>query len=126
MAKKSPVSAKATTPTTPRASITAERFVRLYKLLKLLAGGPHTRATLTKRLGLDVRGFYRDLDLLRQVGIPVQVEESRYQLTEELAVATAKLPYPDPGLSFGEMEQLARGKSATHTKLRSQIDSLMS
>ncbi len=124
MAKKRPAPAPSPT-TSARASITADRFVRLYKLLKLLADGPQTRATLTKRLNLDVRGFYRDLDLLRQAEIPIQVAEGHYTLTEELAAATARLPYPDPILTLGEMEQLTRGKSATHTKLRGQIDALL-
>jgi predicted DNA-binding transcriptional regulator YafY len=125
MAKKRPAAAPAPPAPPVRASITAERFVRLNKLLKLLASGPQTRATLTKKLNLDVRGFYRDLELLRDAQIPIQVEEGSYSLQEDLAVATARLPYPDPVLTLGEMQQLAKGKSAAHTKLRQQINDLL-
>jgi hypothetical protein len=99
----------------------------LHHLLKLLSGGPQTRATLTKRLDLDVRGFYRDLELLREAlgEEAVLVEDGRYTLTVDAATARARLPYPDPLMTLGEAEQLAKGKSAAHTKLRGQIDGLL-
>jgi len=96
----------------------------LYKLLQLLSAGPQTRAVLTEHLGLEVRGFYRDLEVLRLAGIPVRIENGRYHLDEDAATATARLPYPDPGLTYGEMLQLARGKSTLHIRLREQIEGL--
>jgi len=125
MAKKRPAAAPAPPAPSDRKSITADRFVRLYKLLKLLASGAKDRPTLTKRLGLDVRGFYRDLQLLSQAGIRYTVHDGKYSLDGDLATATVLLPYPDPVLSLGEMEQLAKGKSAAHAKLRQQLDDLL-
>ena len=50
--------------------VTADRAARLYRLLQLLSRGPQPRATLIRRLRLNIRGFYRDLDLLRKAGVP--------------------------------------------------------
>ena len=43
-------------------SLTSLRAARLYRLLTLLGTGPQTRGFLLRRLKLDVRGFYRDLE----------------------------------------------------------------
>jgi len=107
----------------PRTSkaVTPERAARLYRLLRLLAAGPQSRATLARRLRLDVRGFYRDLELLRAAGIELELHEGHYRLSEAAAVAVARLPFPDPHLNLGEAVQLAKGRTQTHRKLRRQI-----
>jgi len=102
-------------------AVTAQRAGRLCKLLRLLGAGPQTRSALARRLRIDVRGFYRDLDLLRRAGIPVVLEESRYRLDENASAAIARLPFPDPHLTLGEAMQLARGRTAAHQKLKQQI-----
>jgi hypothetical protein len=102
-------------------AVTAERASRLYQLLKLLGPGPQTRASLTRRLRLDVRGFYRDLELLRVSGIELVLEKRRYHLNEPVADAVARLPFPDPHLSLGEATQLAKGRSRAHRKLKDQV-----
>ena len=56
-------------PTEERPGITVERFARVFRLLQFLRTGPKTRERLTRHLALDVRGFYRDLELLRAAGI---------------------------------------------------------
>src|SRR5262245_27003202 len=61
-------------------AVTDERARRLARLLQLLGAGPQTRAALTRHLRLDVRGFYRDLELLRAAGIAVTLENRRYVL----------------------------------------------
>src|SRR4051812_17303108 len=89
---------------TPRATgITAERFARLVRLLELLGAGPQTRALLLRRLRTDVRGFYRDLELVRRSGIAVALDGQRYRLTGELEDALALLPFPDPHLLYGDV-----------------------
>src|SRR5919201_6708631 len=70
----------------PRA-VSAERSARLYRLLHLLRGRPQSRAALTRRLHLDIRGFYRDLELLRAAGIAVALRDQRYVLGESLPKA---------------------------------------
>jgi hypothetical protein len=110
-----------TSPPTVSRAVTAERAARLYRLLQLLGLGPQTRATLTKRLRLDVRGFYRDLELLRQIGITIQMRKRRYELEGTVEHAVAQLPFPDPGLTLGEAMQLAKGRTLVHRKLKGQI-----
>ena len=103
------------------AAVTADRAARLYRLLTILGKGPQSRAGLTRRLRLGIRGFYRDLEVLRTVGIAVELVRRRYLLTEDAAAAIERLPFPDPGLTLGEARQLAKGRSKAHRKLRDQI-----
>lgn len=102
-------------------AVTAERAARLYRLLQLLGKGPQTRAALARHLRLDVRGFYRDLELLRAAGIAVGLEARHYVLEQPLDQALSRLPFPDPHLTLGEAQQLAKGRSAAHRKLKDMV-----
>lgn len=104
--------------------ITPERFGRLFRLLTLLGEGPRTRAVLIRQLKTDVRGFYRDLELLRQNGITVRLEEQQYHLEGEVHATLKQLPFPDPHMTLGEIEQLAKGRTPAHQKLRGRLDDL--
>jgi hypothetical protein len=106
-------------------AVTFERAARLYRLLHILSGGPQPRRSLIKRLRLDVRGFYRDLELLRSAGIGLPLAQGRYQLDKSLRQLLPRLPFPDPGLTLGEAMQLAKGKTGAHSKLRKQIARIM-
>ncbi len=106
-------------------AVTAERAHRLCRMLQLLDAGPQTRGTLTQKLRLDVRGFYRDLELLRSAGIAVTLRDRRYTLDEDVDEAIARLPFPDPHLTLGEARQLAKGRSAAHRKLQAQIREIL-
>ncbi len=105
----------------PARAVTAERAARLYRLLQLLGKGPQTRAALARHLRLDVRGFYRDLELLRAAGIAVGLETRRYVLEQPLDQALARLPFPDPHLTLGEAQQLAKGRGAAHRKVKEMV-----
>jgi hypothetical protein len=110
---------------TEQTAVTVERASRLYRLLHLLAAGAPNRATLMRRLKLDVRGFYRDLELLRASGIVVTAEARRYRLHTPLDEAQARLPCPDPRLTIGEAVLLARGRTASHKKLRLHLTGII-
>jgi hypothetical protein len=109
-------------------AVTAERAARLHRLVQILATGPQTRDALRRRLRLDVRSFYRDLellrDLLRDSAVAVPLEGRHYRLEGSEAAAVALLPFPDPHLRFGEVAQLARGRTAAAQKLREQLAQL--
>lgn len=106
-------------PTPVAAPITTERAARLYRLVTLLGRRPQTRADLLRLLGLEIRGFYRDLETLRKAGIEVTLGRGHYSLVLPTAEALAHLPLPDPGLTLGEAEQLAAtGRGAVQRKLR--------
>jgi predicted DNA-binding transcriptional regulator YafY len=111
-------------PSASRAGLTADRIIRLYQLLRLLVA-PQKRETLTRRLRIDVRGFYRDLESLRAVGVAVTLEGGRYHLAEAMDTALSRLPFPDPQLTCGEAQTLAKGRTAVHRKLREQIVRLL-
>jgi hypothetical protein len=103
------------------ASVSAERAGRLFRMLTLLGAGPQTRVALTRRLRLAVRGFYRDLEVLRAAGIEVTLNNGKYALVEAASAAIDRLPFPDPGLTLGEARVLARGRSDAHKKIRQQL-----
>jgi|SRR5579875_1117126 predicted DNA-binding transcriptional regulator YafY len=105
----------------PAAGVTPERFVRLYRMVKLLAAGAQTRQALTRRLHLDIRGFYRDLDLLRSSGVSILLTAGRYTLEQDIEDALALLPFPDPHLTLGAAKMLAKGRSPAHRALAEAI-----
>lgn len=109
-----------------RSAVTPERFTRLYHLLRLLEEGPQTRAVLIRRLRLDVRGFYRDLELLRASDIVVSLFNRRYALEQDAEDAIERLPFPDPHLTLGEAQRLAKGRSQLHRKLQELIGRVVS
>jgi predicted DNA-binding transcriptional regulator YafY len=102
-------------------SVTAARVARLYRFIKLLARGPVSRADLLRRLGLNQRGFYRDVELLRAAGIRVVPREGRYALQPGFESAVDLLPFPDPQLTLGEAQRLAKGATAAHRSLRERV-----
>ncbi|MBY0514212.1 MAG: hypothetical protein K2P78_09920 [Gemmataceae bacterium] len=107
-------------------SLTAPRAARLYKLLSLLAAGPQTRRTLLTKLKLDVRGFYRDLETVRDLGIEVALAaDAKYALAGSMDDALGRVPFPDPGLSVREAMQLAAGGSPAHRKLKQRINAFL-
>ena len=108
-------------PKVPEVVVTADRAARLYRILKLLGKGPQKRETLTANLKVGVRDFYRDLKVLREIGIEVSVTEHRYTLAENVQNAMSRLPFPDPHLTLGETRQLAKGRGNVHKKLQQQI-----
>jgi predicted DNA-binding transcriptional regulator YafY len=105
-------------------SVTAARVARLYRFIRLLARGPMPRAVLLRRLELNQRGFYRDIELLRAVGIRVRSDEGRYSVTPGFDAAVNLLPFPDPQLSLGEAQRLARGNTAAHRALRRRVEQI--
>ena len=127
MAKKRTSAGPKPAPAPPpaRPAVTAERFRRLHHLVRLLGEGALTREQLLSPLGLDVRGFYRDLELLRAVSVTVTLDQGRYVLGLSAEEALARLPYPDPHLTLGEARQLAKGRTAAHRRLQQEIDGLL-
>ena len=108
-------------------TLTPLRAARLYRLLTLLGHGPQTRAALLRRLKIDVRGFYRDVEALRTLGIEVAAgDDTKYTLTGELDGALAKLPFPDPGLNVRDALELAKGSTSAHRKLKQRVNSFLS
>lgn len=56
---------------------------------------PLTRHQILRKLRIDVRGFYRDLEALRELGVEVVIaDDNRYSLAINLEEALARLPSP--------------------------------
>ena len=124
MARKRKPASKPSAPV-ERAGVTAERFTRLYRLVRFLAGGPRPRDKVMRHLRLDVRGFYRDLEFLRAAGITVELVEGRYCLADAVEDSLLRLPFPDPHLTLGEAQQLAKGRSRAHQRLRDELANVL-
>jgi hypothetical protein len=90
-------------------------------MVKLLAGSPQTLAALTRHLRLHVRGFYRDLDLLRSSGVLIALAAGRYTPAQHADDALAMLPFPDPRLTLGAAKTRAKGRSPAHRALAETI-----
>jgi hypothetical protein len=105
-------------------AITAKRVARFYRLLQHLAAGPKARAFVVKRLKIDARSFYRDLEQLRVMGVGIRHEDGKYTLRQTLVEALGKLPCPDPHLSLQEAIVLSKGSSAAHRKLKKFVDQI--
>ncbi len=112
-------------PASSSSTVTADRAARLCRLLTLLGQGPQTRATLTRRLKLGIRGFYRDLEVFRLVRVRVDLSNGRYVLKTPLAQAIDRLPFPDPGLTLGEARLLARGGTRANKKIKRQLGEIL-
>ena len=113
------------TPVIPASSVSLERAARLYRLVDYLGDGARTRAQILSKLKIDIRTFYRDLELLRDSRIEVALANRRYALAHSPEGAQQALPFPDPCLSLGEAQQLAKGRSKTHLKLRGLLKQIV-
>ena len=92
----------------PVVQITLGRASRLHRLVTMLQAEATSREALLERLAIGLRTFYRELDLLKKCGIKVKREGKTYILRSTMAEAEARLPFPDPQLSFAEMAELAK------------------
>jgi len=101
--------------------VSAQRSARLYRLLAMLRRWPKTRDQLPRGSGLDMRGFYRDLQMLRGLRVRIASQGHRYVLAQTFELAISRLPFPDPRLNLHEAIQLATGRTAAHQKLRKEI-----
>jgi hypothetical protein len=64
-------------------------------------------AILTE-LHIGSRTFYRELELLKWCGVKVRQRSRMYFLMLTADEAEGRIPFPDPGLSFAEMAELAQ------------------
>ncbi len=109
----------------PAVNITLGRAARLYRLVALLAERPRDRDSLLAALGIGLRTFYRELDLLRRCSIRIQRAQRAYTLKTSPEEAQGYLPFPDPQLSFAEMAELARHQGEAAARLAGLLDSVI-
>lgn len=109
----------------PAVHITLSRAARLHRLVKLLAAAPQTREALLNGLGIGLRTFYRELELLKRCGVKVQLSKKLYSLKTSAGEAEGNLPFPDPQLSFAEMAELAAHPGAAASRLADLLASVV-
>ncbi len=109
----------------PDPRISSRRAARLYRLLTTLDDKARSRPQLIRLGRAGMRTFYRDLTLLGEYGIEVRMSEGRYELVTPLKEALARLPFPPPELSFGDVLELSKGRGSAQSKLKAQLDDLM-
>ena len=91
----------------PSVHITLQRAARLHRLVWYLAESPRSREAILSCLGIGLRTFYRELELLKRCGVKVRHRAKQYTLLATAEQAEGRLPFPDPQLSFAEMAELA-------------------
>jgi predicted DNA-binding transcriptional regulator YafY len=91
----------------PGGHITLGRASRLHRLVMTLAQSPRDRESLLATLAIGLRTFYRELELLKKCGIRIRFADRLYTLKTTPQDAEGRLPFPDPQLSFAEMNELA-------------------
>ena len=63
-------------------NVTPKRIARMYRMIKFLGTGRKTQSSLERHVKLIPRGFYRDLEKLREYGVSFELYENRYVLME--------------------------------------------
>ena len=84
-----------------------------------------TRDAILSHLGLGLRTYYRELELLKRCGVKVRHREKRYTLMSTAEQAEGRLPFPDPQLSFAEMAELAKCPCEAGKRLAELLDSVI-
>lgn len=113
------------TPVVTASSVSLERAARLYRLVEYVGDGKKTRAQILSKLRIDIRTFYRDLELLRLCHIDVSLDNRKYALTAPAREALMALPFPDPCLTLGEAQLLAKGRTKIHQKIRDLLHQII-
>ena len=93
--------------------------------MTFLAESPRGRDAVLSELGIGLRTFYRELELLRRCGIKVQRSDRVYTLKATAEDAQGRLPFPDPQLSFAEMIELARYEGEAARRLAALLGSVI-
>jgi hypothetical protein len=109
----------------PSVNITLNRASRLYLLITLLGDQPRDRDVLLKSLGVGLRTFYRELDLLKRCAIRIDRDGRAYTLKTPKLEAQGRLPFPDPQLTFAEMTQLAQPSTEAGIRLAALLASVI-
>lgn len=109
----------------PSIHITLIRAARLFRLVAILGRAPLGREALLEALGIGLRTFYRELELLKKCGIKVRLDRRAYHLRTTREEAEGRLPFPDPQLSFAEMAELAGGQGEAARRLAALLASVV-
>jgi predicted DNA-binding transcriptional regulator YafY len=114
-----------TTRRRPSVHITLGRAARLHRLVMFLAQQPRSRDAVLNELGIGLRTFYRELELLNRCGVKIHHKNKAYNLQSTAAQAEGRLPFPDPQLSFAEMAELSRHPGEASQRLAQMLDSVV-
>jgi hypothetical protein len=91
----------------------------------LLAESPNSRESILAALGIGLRTFYRELELLNRCGVKIQQKNKLYTLLSTASQAEGRLPFPDPQLSFAEMEELSSCSGEAGKRLAALLASVV-
>ena len=106
--------------------ITLGRAARLHRMVTLLAKSPLSRDAILSALGIGLRTFYRELELLGRCGVKIQQKNKLYILGTTAEQAEGRLPFPDPQLSFAEMFELSKHPGEAAKRLARLLESVIS
>src|SRR3954451_10356702 len=102
--------------------LTPDRATRLCKMLVALGHGPQPKQILVKKLKVEERGFFRDLRLMRQLGIHVASNNRGYVLASSLNDAVRRLPVTGLQISLADAVEISHGHLPSQRRLRRQLE----
>lgn len=105
--------------------LTPDRTHRLCRMLMALGKGPLAKEALVKKLKVEERGFFRDLRLIRELGINVANNTRGYFLAGSLDDAFCKLPIPDLRITLRDALELSHGHSPAQRRVRRKLEDLI-
>ena len=91
----------------------------------ILAERARSRDSILAALEIGLRTFYRELELLNRCGVKIQQKNKLYTLLSTAAEAEGRLPFPDPQLSFAEMEELSKCSGEAGKRLAALLESVV-
>ncbi len=109
----------------PAVHITLPRAARLLRLVRFLSESPRTRDSVLSSLGIGLRTFYREIELLNRCGVKIRNKDKLYVLQSTAEQAEGRLPFPDPQLSFAEMAELAKCPGEAGQRMSALFDSVI-
>lgn len=105
--------------------LSPRRAARLYRLVQELSRGAQARAKLIRMGKAGMRTFYRDLSFLEGCGISVKTTQGHYELSVSVDESLARLPFPNPNLTFGDIIELSKGSGGGSKKLAEQLSKMV-
>jgi hypothetical protein len=109
----------------PAIHISLPRASRLLRLVRYVAESARAREAILSTLGIGLRTFYREIELLNRCGVKIRNKGKLYVLQSTAEQAEGRLPFPDPQLSFAEMAELAQCPGEAGRRLASLLSTVV-
>lgn len=109
----------------PSIHISLPRASRLLRLVRFVSESARSREAVLSSLGIGLRTFYREIELLNRCGVKIRNKDKLYVLQSTAEQAEGRIPFPDPQLSFAEIAELAQCPGEAAKRLAALLSSVV-